>query len=431
VDPFTIGIIGIAVLVFLIALGVPIAYSAASVGLLGLMSLRDPEAMFRMVGGLPLSSAASYTLSVLPLYIVIGFLAFHAGLTKGAFGAAKAWLGRMPGGLATATIFASAGFASVSGSSVASTSVFTQLALPEMEKAGYNQKISAGVVAVGGMLATLIPPSALLVIYAIIVDESVGALLMAGLIPATISIIGYCIVLAVISAVRPDAMPKLPKSSFKEKIYSLKDVWGIVGVVGVIVGGIYFGWMTPTESAAVAVAIIITMAWLKGMKLGDMNNGLVDAVKITSILFIVILSMLIFTRFLAFSGVPAAITEFILALNVEPWVIIVGVIFMYLVLGMMLDGMGMMLLTLPIIHPAVVALGYDPIWFGILVVKLVEIGLVTPPVGLNCFVVHGNRPDIPLSSVFKGVAPFLIVEVFILALILAFPSVVTFLPSIM
>ncbi|MGE0231442.1 MAG: TRAP transporter large permease [Flavobacteriaceae bacterium] len=430
-DPLTIGTIGAFILVVLIFAGIPIAFAAGGVGLVGLMLLRDPLAMFTMIGGVPLTSAASYTLSVLPLYIAIGFLAYHAGLTVGAFSAAKAWFGRLPGGLATATIMANAGFAAVSGSSIAATSVFTQLALPEMEKAGIGRALAAGTVAVGGMLAALIPPSALLVVYAIIVDASVGKLLVAGLVPGAMSIVGYVLVLVVISIWKPEALPKLERVSFGDKIRSLKGVWGIFGVIGVILGGVYFGWMTPTESAAVAVGIILVMAVMNGMRLKTLNGGLIETIKTTAMIFTIFWGMLIFTRFLAFTGLPDAVTQGIVSLDVAPWMVMVGIVILYVGLGMLLDGLGMMLLTVPILHPAVVELGYDPIWYGIIVVKMVEIGLVTPPVGLNCFVVHGTRPDIPLGDVFKGVTPFLVVEAIMLAIIMIWPDIVLFLPNTM
>lgn len=430
-DPITLGILGLVALTVLIVLGVPVAFAAGAVGLSGLIFMRNPEAMLSLAGGVPLSSSASYTFSVLPLFVAVGFMAFYAGLTTGAFNAAKAWFGRLPGGLASATLFAVTGFSTVSGSSVAATSVFTQLALPEMERAGYGKPIATAVIAVGGTLAALIPPSAILVLYGILVDQSIGRLLLAGIVPGLISLVGYLIVVGLIATFSPAAMPKLPPVSFRAKLGTLKDVWPLAGVVGVILGGVYFGWMTPTESAAVAVAIIFVMAVVRGMKLADCRDGLLETIKTTAMIFTILWSMLIFVRFLAFTGLPTALTDTIVGLDVEPWMVMVCIIALYLVLGMLLDGIGMMILTVPILFPVVTSLGYDPIWFGILVVKMVEIGLITPPVGLNCYVVNGIRPDIPLHQIFKGVTPFLLVEAVIIGLILAFPEIVLFLPNTM
>ncbi|MCC0056219.1 MAG: TRAP transporter large permease [Rhodobiaceae bacterium] len=413
----------------LIAAGVPIAFSTGIVGLVGLLAMRDITAVAALVGGIPYHVAASYSFSVVPLFIAIGILSFHAGITTGAFAAAKNWLGRVPGGLATATLFASAGFAAVSGSSTASTAIFTKLAIPEMEKAGYNRALAAGVVAVGGTLAALIPPSALLVIYGILVEESIGQLLLAGIVPGIISLIVYAISIAVVSWRYPDWTPPLPKVSFRKKVASLRGVWGIFVVVGVIVAGVYFGWTTPTESAAVAVAVVLIMAIAAGMSVGEFKDGLIDTIKTTAMIFTIIWSIHIFVRFLAFTGVTTEITDAVVGIDAPPIYIILAIVVLYLLLGMVLDGLGIIILTLPIIYPVVTALGYNPIWFGILVVKLIEIGLITPPIGLNCYVVNSVRQDIPLSEVFRGIMPFLIGEIVILAIILAFPDLVLFIPN--
>ena len=430
-DPITLGYIGIAALVFLVLVGIPVAYAAAFTGLVGMMILRNPTVATGLAGIIPHANSGHYALSVLPLFITIGFLAMHAGITTSAYDAARKWVGRAPGGLATATIFASAGFAAVSGASTASTAVFTRLALPEMEARGYDKRLAAGVVAVGGTLAALIPPSAILVIYGIIVEQSVAKLLLAGLVPGLLSMFVYLVVITVVVKLNPGLAPLEPSTSFMEKLRALPQVSGVFAVVGVILGGIYLGWMTPTESAGVATAIILVMALFKRIGLRDFHNGLLDTVRTTVMIFMVIWGVLIFVRFLAFTGLPAAVTDLVVGLDVPRAVILLGIIVMYLIMGMILDGLGMMMLTLPVVYPAIIGLGYDPIWFGILLVKLIEVGVVTPPVGLNCYVVNGIRPDIPLESVFRGVAPFLIGEVFIIAIIVAFPDLILLLPNMM
>jgi tripartite ATP-independent transporter DctM subunit len=300
-----------------------------------------------------------------------------------------------------------------------------------MEARGYDSKLAAGVVAVGGTLAALIPPSAILVIYGIIVEQSVAKLLLAGLVPGLISMIVYLLVITVVVKLKPELAPLEPSTSFMEKLKALPQVSGVFAVVGVILGGIYLGWMTPTESAGVATAIIFVMALFKKIKLADFHTGLLDTVRTTVMIFMVIWGVMIFVRFLAFTGLPAALTDTVVALDVPRGMILAGVIVMYLFLGMILDGLGMMMLTLPVVFPAMTGLGYDPIWFGILLVKLIEIGVVTPPVGLNCYVVNGIRPDIPLESVFRGVTPFLIGEVVIIGIIVAFPDLILLLPNLM
>jgi len=428
-DLFTIGYVGFAVVVLLVVLGVPVAFATAFTGIAGLIAIRGFDVAVGLVGIIPYSESAHYSLSVLPLFIAIGFLAMHAGITTSAYNAARVWVGRAPGGLATATIFASAGFAAVSGASTASTAVFTNLALPEMEKRGYDKALAAGVVAIGGTLAALIPPSAILVIYGILVEESIGALLMAGLLPGLISIGVYLLVITIVVTVNPNLAPKLERTTMIEKIRTIPQLAGIGLVVGVILVGIYLGIMTPTESAAVATAIMFVMALAKKIRFTDVRLGLLETVKTTVMIFMVIWGVLVFVRFLAYTGLPAAIADSIVGLDVPRWVVLLAIILLYLLLGMVLDGIGMMMLTLPVVYPAIVGLGYDPIWFGVLLVKLIEVGVVTPPVGLNCYVVNGIRPDIPLHTVFKGVAPFLVGEIVIIAIIVLFPDLILFLPN--
>lgn len=430
-DPVTIGSFGIAALVLLVFVGVPVAYASAFTGIVGMMIIRNPTVGEGLAGMIPFANSAQYSLSVLPLFVAIGFLAMHAGITTSAYDAARKWVGRAPGGLATATIFASAGFAAVSGASTASTAVFTRLALPEMEKRGYDKAFAAGVIAVGGTLAALIPPSALLVIYGILVETSVAKLLLAGFLPGIMSIFVYLIVITVVVKLNPKLAPIEASVPMMEKIKALPQVTGVFSVVGVILVGIYLGWMTPTESAGVATAIILIMALRKRMVLREFGRGLLDTVQTTAMIFMVIWGVMIFVRFLAFTGLPGAVTESVLGLDVPRWVILMGVIVMYLLLGMILDGLGMMLLTLPVVFPAMVGLGYDPVWFGILLIKLIEVGVVTPPVGLNCYVVNGIRPDIALEKIFRGVTPFLIGEIFIIAVIVAFPDFILWLPNMM
>lgn len=430
-DPITLGYIGVATLIFLVVVGVPVAYAAAFTGLTGMLILRNSKVAIGLSGIIPHANSGHYSLSVLPLFIAIGFLAMHAGITTSAYDAARKWVGRAPGGLATATIFASAGFAAVSGASTASTAVFTRLALPEMEARGYDKRLAAGVIAVGGTLAALIPPSAILVIYGIIVEQSVAKLLLAGFVPGILSMIVYLLVITIVVKINPTLAPLEPSTTFADKLRALPQVTGVFAVVGVILGGIYLGWMTPTESAGVATGIILIMAIFKRISLKDFGNGLLDTVRTTVMIFMVIWGVLIFVRFLAFTGLPGHITDAVISLDVPRWVILIGIIVMYLLMGMILDGLGMMMLTLPVVFPAIVGLGYDPIWFGILLVKLIEVGVVTPPVGLNCYVVNGIRPDIPLESVFRGVFPFLIGEVFIITVIVLFPDLILFLPNMM
>ncbi|MET4697329.1 tripartite ATP-independent transporter DctM subunit [Constrictibacter sp. MBR-5] len=431
-DAYSAGILSIIALVGLILLGVRIAYASGLVGLIGLAILRGWDPGTGLAGFLAHSESSHYTLSVLPMFILIGYLAFYAGLTQGAFYAARCWLGWLPGGLAVATIFATAGFAAVSGASTATAAVFSRVAIPEMLRYGYDRSMAAAVVAAGGTLASLIPPSAILVIYGIIVEQSIGALLLAGFIPGALTAFCYSSIIVLRVMINPALGPSIEGVSWGERFRSLQGAYGIVFVIGVILFGIYTGVMTPTEVGGVGAFIIFIMALAKReMSWRNLYDALMETSKLSVMIFTIIWSILIYVRFLGFTGLPGAFADYIAHIEVPRLVILLLILFVYIILGMFMDGIGMLLLTLPVVFPAIVALGYDPIWFGIIVVKMVEIGLITPPIGLNCFVVNGVRPDIPLSAVFKGVWPFVVADLICVGLLIAFPQIVLYLPQLM
>jgi len=428
-DPFLVGIITLFLLLGLILIGVRVVFAAAIVGLLGLVELRGWGPAAGIVGTIPHSKSSTYALSVLPMFIFIGFLAFHAGMTQQLFDAARKWLGWLPGGLAIATVFATAGFAAVSGASTATAAVFSRVAIPEMLKYGYDRRMAAGVVASAGTLATLIPPSAILVIYAIIVEQSVGKLLLAGFLPGIFSAIVYAGIIVVWAMLKPEAAPSVSGFTWGERVRTLPGISPIVLVVIIIMTSIYSGWATPTEAGALGAFVVFVLALVRGTPLLSIKDSLMESAKLTVMIFSLIWGVLIFVRFLGFSGIPGAFTEWVVALPYSPMTIMICILLAYAVLGMFMDAIGMLLLTLPVVYPAVIALGFDPIWFGIIAVKMAEICLITPPIGLNCFVVNGVRPDIPLGEVFRGVALFFIADVITIAALLMFPEIVTWLPN--
>ena len=428
-DPFLVGVITLGLLLLLIFLGVRVVFAAAVVGLLGLVELRGWGPAAGIVGTIPHSKSSAYALSVLPMFIFIGFLAFHAGMTQQLFDAARKWLGWMPGGLAVATVFATAGFAAVSGASTATAAVFSRVAIPEMLKYGYDRRMAAGVVASAGTLATLIPPSAILVIYAIIVEQSVGKLLLAGFLPGIFSAVVYAGIIVVWAMLKPGSAPSVSGFTWGERMRTLPGISPIALVVVVIMTAIYGGWATPTEAGALGAFIVLILALVRGTPLKSIKDSLMESAKLTVMIFSLIWGVLIFVRFLGFSGIPGAFTEWIVSLDVAPMTIMIFILLGYAVLGMFMDAIGMLLLTLPVVYPAVIALGFDPIWFGIIAVKMAEICLITPPIGLNCFVVNGVRPDIPLGTIFRGVALFFIADVITIAALLMFPEIVTWLPN--
>ena len=431
VDPLLAGLIGMGALIVMVFLGVRVYIAATLVGMLGIVSIIGWDAGTGIVGTIPHSKSTLYSLSVLPMFILIGFLAFPAGITTSAFDAAKKWIGWVPGGLAVATVFSAAGFAAVSGASTATAAVFSRVAIPEMLANGYDKRLAAGVVAAGGTLASLIPPSAILVIYAIIVEESVGALLLAGFIPGIVSALIYALIIMGRATVNPKLGPPVRGFTMGDRMKSLPGTFPIIAVIGIIFSAIYGGWATPTEAGALGAFVVLILAFIHGMRTKELKDALFETAKLTVMIFSIIWGVLVFVRFLGFSGLPEAFAEWILGLPLPPTAIIILILCGYAILGMFMDAIGMLLLTLPVVFPAVIALGYDPIWFGIIVVKMVEICLITPPIGLNCYVVNGVRPDIPLSDVFRGIGPFFVADVLTVALFIAFPWLITWLPQTM
>ena len=463
-EPIDIGIYVSLGLLVMVVLGMRVAFAAAGAGLIGLIWIfwakkgYDPEQFIwaltvatKTAGQVPHSKVASQALSLIPTFILIGYLAYYAGLTKALFEAAKRWIAWVPGGLAVATVFATAGFAAVSGASVATSAVFARIAIPEMLENGYNKKFAAGVVAAAGTLASLIPPSAILVIYAIIVEQDVGKLLLAGFIPGAFSALVYTIIIVGIAVTFKNVGPAIGGFTWKERFTALPPALPIVAVVVIIIFFVYnpFGdaWGTPTEGGAIGAFIVFLMALWRGMRWPELKDALLETAKLTVMIFTIIWGVLIYVRFLGFADLPGAFADWITSLTMSPMLILICILLAYAVLGMFMDAIGMLLLTLPVVYPAVMALNGGvnvsagdsafgmsgpmcAIWFGILVVKMAEFCLITPPIGLNCFVVAGVRDDLTVQDVFKGVMPFFIADGITIALLVAFPSIVLWLPSL-
>jgi tripartite ATP-independent transporter DctM subunit len=431
-DPLVAGYIGIGLITLLIVLGMRIAFATALVGIMGIALLKGWDTAYYMAGYLPHGIVAHYSLSVIPLFIIMGYFGFNAGLTREVFQTARQWFGHFPGGLAIATTYGCAGFAACTGSSVASAAIMGKMAIPEMRKYHYQPRLAAGAVAAGGTIATLIPPSVPLVIYGIITEQSVGLLLMAGFLPGILSAVIYAFMIQVRVKVSPDLAPPLPAASWKARLVSLKNTWGIIAILIIILGGIYTGVFTPTEAGGAGATATFFMALISGkLTWKGFKDSLLDTGRATVMIFSIIVGVLIFVRFLAISGLPAAFSKAVVAMPIPPLLILFGMLGIFVFLGMFLDLIGMMLLALPIIFPAVVALGFDPIWFGVIVVKMGEICLITPPVGLNVYVVNSVAPDIPSQEIFMGIIPFLLMDFLTLAVLIIFPQISLFLPSLM
>ena len=463
-EQIEIGLWVTAGLLVLVVAGMRVAFAAALAGVVGLVLIFwakkdfDPEKFgwaltvaVKQAGQVPHSKVASHELSLIPTFILIGYLAYYAGLTQSLFEAAKRWIAWLPGGLAVSTVFATAGFAAVSGASVATAAVFARIAIPEMLKVGYRKQFAAGVVAAGGTLASLIPPSAILVIYAIIVEQNVGKLLLAGFIPGAFSAVVYALLIVGMAVIFKSVGPPVTGFTWKQRFESLPGALPIVAVILIIICFVYnpFGedaWGTPTEGGAIGAFIVFCMAMWRKMRLNEFKDALIETAKLTVMIFTIIWGVLIFVRFLGFADLPGAFSDWITSLNASPLLILVCILLAYAVLGMFMDAIGMLLLTLPVVYPAVMALNGGEgvsaaesafgmsgemcaIWFGILVVKMAEFCLITPPIGLNCFVVAGVRDDLSVQDVFKGVTPFFIADALTIAGLVAFPQIVLWLPS--
>lgn len=464
-EPIDIGLWVTGGMLVMVLLGMRVAFAAGLAGLVGLVLIFWAKRDFGMehlgwaltvgikqAGQVPHSKVSSQVLSLIPTFILIGYLAYYAGLTKALFEAAKRWIAWVPGGLAVSTIFATAGFAAVSGASVATAAVFARIAIPEMLAIGYNKRFAAGVVAAGGTLASLIPPSAILVIYAIIVEQDVGKLLLAGFIPGAFSAVIYAVLIIGIAMIFKTVGPPVRGFTWKQRFESLPAALPIFFVIVIIICFVYnpFGgdaWGTPTEGGALGAFVVFCMATYRGMRWEQLKSALLETAKLTVMIFTIIWGVLMYVRFLGFADLPSAFSDWITGLEMAPMMILVCILLGYAVLGMFMDAIGMLLLTLPVVYPAVMALNGGEfvsaadstfgmsgtmcaIWFGILVVKMAEFCLITPPIGLNCFVVAGVRDDISVQDVFRGVTPFFIADGITIALLVAFPGIVLWLPRL-
>jgi tripartite ATP-independent transporter DctM subunit len=429
-DPITIGLLGCVALLILLIFGMPIAFATALIGFLGIFVIKSWSVAVNTVGYLVYPLAAHYTLSVIPMFILMGYFAYYAGLTSDIFSVGRKWVGHLPGGMAIATVFGCAAFAASSGSSTASAAVMGKVAIPEMKKYHYDDKVSSGVVAASGTLASLIPPSAILVVFGVIVEESIGKLLIGGFLPGIVSAFIYALMLYFWARIKPEMAPVTSQFSLPEALRSLRYVWGIGLLFILVIGGLYIGVFTPTEAGAAGAAGAFAIA-LFSMRLtwSNLFESLLETARSTVMIFLIIIGVLIFMRFLAISGVSRAFIEAVEGLSVPRWIILSGFLAFYVVLGMFMDAIGMLTLTLPLMFPIIVGLGYHPIWFGIIAVKMCEICLITPPIGLNVYMVHGVAPDIPLEEIFKGIIPFLAMDILTLVILVIFPQIALYLPS--
>ncbi|OGP64706.1 MAG: C4-dicarboxylate ABC transporter permease [Deltaproteobacteria bacterium RBG_13_53_10] len=436
-DPLSAGIVGIAALIVILFSGMPIGIVMGLVGFLGMAYIGGTGAAFTSMGSSPYTTASSYGLSVVPLFVLMGSFCFFSGLSRDLYNTAYKWLGHFPGGLAMATVGGCAGFAAVSGSSVATTATMGMVALPEMRRYKYDQLLATGCIAAGGSIGILIPPSIILVIYGILTEQSIGKLFLAGFMPGILEAIFYMITIYILCTMNPLLGPRGEKSSFKQRLVSLKDTWGVLTLFIIVIGGIYMGIFTPTEAAGVgafgALLFALGMSVLGKRQFTWQNfmDSLIDTGKTTAMVFVILIGANILGYFLAITRLPFALSDYVAALAVNRYIVLGIVIIVYLFLGAIMSSMAMIVLTVPILFPVITALGFDPIWFGIIIVRLVEIGQITPPVGINVFIMQGIAKDVPMYDIFRGIVPFLIADIVHVAMLIAFPQIALFLPNLM
>lgn len=424
-----IGAFGILGLVALTFLRVPLGAAMGLAGLFGYAAIDGWEKAFIVLGETPYS-LSHYAFSVLPLFILMGSVATRSGMSRELFVAANAVFAGRRGALPMATIGACAGFSAISGSSLATAATFTQIAVPEMRRYGYDERIATGSVAAGGTLGILIPPSVIMVIYALAAEESVPALFAAGMIPGIVLTFLFVAVIWVVARLRPDWTPAGPRMPWRERLAAVAPVWKLAVLFGLAVGGIYAGWFSPTEAAGVAAfAAIVIAAASRQLGWRAFVECLSDTLRTTAMLIFIIMGAWVFAYFVVQTLLPNALIDLIEAVALPPWAVIVIILAFYVLLGCVLESVAIILVTVPVFLPVVVALGYDTVWYGILMIVVVEVGLITPPVGLNIFVIRAQLQDIALSTIFRGIAPFLVADAVLILLLMLFPGLALWLPG--
>jgi tripartite ATP-independent transporter DctM subunit len=431
-SPSLIGAIGVAVLFTLLLLRVPVWISLVLVGFFGNVLVNGWAAAFALAGTAPFDVASSYTLSVVPLFILMGEVASESRLSGELFKAARVILSGFRGGLAVATLVASALFGAVSGSSLANAATMTRMALPELRKAGYDDGLATGCIAAGGSTDILIPPSIILVIYAAIAELSVPKLLAAGLLPGLVLTLLYIMVALGVVALRPHYAPGRESFSLRERVAALREPWQFVALFVVTIGGIYAGVFSPTEAASIGAFGAILLGMLgRRMSWRDLVRAIESTVVVSGVLFVIVIGANLFSFFIVQTHLPDLLLDGARTFNLSGLQVMVLIILGYIVMGCFLEGIGMVLITVPVFQPIIMKYGYDPIWFAIIVVIMVEVGLIHPPVGMNLFVIQAQAPDVRITSIYRGIIPFLVAPLVLIVLLFVFPELALWLPKIL
>jgi tripartite ATP-independent transporter DctM subunit len=430
----TEGLVGLTAMMVLAFLRVPIAYAMGLVGIVGYAHMRDWNwaVAFAMTQTKFYETGRSYTLSVVPLFILMGNFVTRAGMSQELFRAAYAFIGHLRGGLAMATVWASAGFGGICGSSIATAATMAKVAYPSMKRFGYSDKLAAGTIASAGTLGIMIPPSTIMVIYGVFTETNIGKLFAAGILPGILGAVLLCLTIVYMTWRDPASGPPGQRATWRERWIALKDVWGVAVLFLFVMGGIYGGLFTTTEGAGMgAVGAMVFALWRRGLTWRTLYAALLESARTTAMLFMILIGALMFAEFINITTMPHDLEAWVTRFQVSPIMVVAAICAIYVVLGTAMEELSMVLLTMPVFFPVIVHLGFDPVWFGIIIVCVVEIGLISPPVGMNMFVLKTLLPEVPTGTVFRGVMPFMWADVLRLAILVAFPAISLWLPRLM
>jgi C4-dicarboxylate transporter, DctM subunit len=425
-----IALVGFLSLFALMLLRVPVGMAMGLVGITGYSWIAGAGPALKLVGQTSMRTVTDYTFGVIPMFMLMGAFVSVSGVSRELFRAANAMIGHLRGGLGVATVLACGGFAAISGSSVATAATFSGVAYPEMRRFGYPQSFSTGVIAAGGTLGAMLPPSTVLAVYAILTQQDIGKLFMAGIVPGMLAMLLYVLTVMLIVRVRPGWLPRGEAKAWAERIAELKNVWAPLVLFIFVIGGLYGGFFTPTEAGGVGASGAFLLGLVRGrLDRAKIKQALLSATRTAAAVFTVLIGALMFGYFLTITQTPQKLTGFLTELGVGPYGVLLLILLMYLVLGCLMDAMAMIILTVPIIFPVITQLGFDPIWFGIIVVMTVELGLITPPVGMNVFVIKSVVPEASFSTIFRGVSPFVFTDILRLLILVGFPAIALWLPG--
>jgi tripartite ATP-independent transporter DctM subunit len=425
-----VAILGFVVLFVLMLLRVPVGMAMGLVGVVGYSYIAGTGPALKLVGQTSMRTVTDYTFGVIPMFMLMGAFVSVSGVSRELFRAANAFIGHLRGGLGVATVLACGGFAAICGSSVATAATFSTVAYPEMRRFGYPQSFSAGVIAAGGTLGAMLPPSTVLAVYAILTQQDIGKLFMAGIVPGLLAMGMYVITIMLIVFFRPDWLPAGEKQNLSQRLNGLKDVWAPLVLFLFVIGGLYGGFFTPTEAGGVGASGAFLLGVLRGkLDKAGIREALLSATRTSAAVFTVLIGALLFGYFLTITQTPQKLTEILTGLGIGRYGVLGLIMLMYLMLGCLMDAMAMIILTVPIIYPVIIQLGFDPIWFGIIIVMTVELGLIHPPVGMNVFVIKSVVKEVSFLTIFKGVIPFVITDILRLMILIAFPIIALWLPN--